>query len=509
MKCSLHLLLLLPVPVCPAAAEDLVPEWAFMSGDIVFSSPAIGPLGGVHFGSRDGNLYCVNPDGSARWIFKEAGDWIDSSPSVGADGSVYVGSWDHFFYALNPEGSLRWSYATGSAILGSPALDGKGRVYTGSMDGFMYSFSATDGSLRWIYPDPATTLPEGGIEAGPVLDSDGDTLYYGNDNGTFRAVATADGSLLWSFDVASVHPPDGATSIGFANAAALDEAGNVYVACQNGYLYALDGEDGRLRWSFPATEGILASPAVTEDGTVVFPSKDGYLYGVDLEGFQVFESFIGDVFYCSPALDAEGNIVIAGYSGSAETGESTTLFVLDAEGTPLREFILDDYNDSSPNLAPDGSLYIGAHDGNLYKFSGGAELQQNAPWPRKGGSRYQNGFSETNRHGDLLDSFPAIEYAEDGWARLSWFGSGWMRPEGLPWIRHLDHGYLYTLPDPPQASWFYDPSLGGYLYNAADLGNYLYRAAPASWLFHVPGTTVAGERWFFEFATSAWLTTDP
>lgn len=496
-------------PLCLRAVESISPEWEFLTGEVVFSSPAIGPMGGVVFGSRDGRLYCVNPDGTARWIFKGAGDWIDSSPAVDADGAVYFGSWDNSVYALNADGTRRWSYATGSAVLGSPALDGKGSLYIGSMDGLMYSFSTTDGSLQWVYPDPETTLPEGGIAAGPVLAGDGETLYFGNDSGTFHALAAKDGSLRWSFEVAELHPPDGQTSTAFEHAAALDAAGNVYAGCANGYLYALDGEEGSLRWSFPATEAIYAAPAISAEGTLVFPSRDGYLYGVDLEGFQAFETYVGDVFYCSPAIDGDGNILIAGYSGSAQTGESTTLSILDKEGTPLREFVFDTYNDSSPNIAPDGSLYIGTHDGNLYKFPGGAILHPSAGWPRLSGSRYQDGRGERHRSSDFLDSFPLLDFLQDGWARLSWFGSGWIRPVGLPWVQHLDHGYLYTLPVPPLATWFYDPSLGNYLYNAVDLGDYYYRAFPPSWLFHIPGTTVASERWFYEFSTADWITIAP
>jgi len=83
--------------------------WEFTdSGSLadVRTTPAIGPDGTIYFGSGDGLLYAVNPDGSKKWTFPLAVDGNDadghSSPTVGDDGVVYMGSsQDDNLYAVN------------------------------------------------------------------------------------------------------------------------------------------------------------------------------------------------------------------------------------------------------------------------------------------------------------------------------------------------------------------------------------------------------------------------
>ncbi|MEF8874404.1 MAG: PQQ-binding-like beta-propeller repeat protein, partial [Candidatus Thermoplasmatota archaeon] len=84
-------------------------RWSFDLGGEIQSSPAIGEDGTIYIGSRDGNLYAVNPDGTERWTF-ETGDMITSSPAIGEDGKIYIGSRDGNLYAVNPDGREKWSF---------------------------------------------------------------------------------------------------------------------------------------------------------------------------------------------------------------------------------------------------------------------------------------------------------------------------------------------------------------------------------------------------------------
>ncbi|MDQ7825902.1 MAG: PQQ-binding-like beta-propeller repeat protein [Candidatus Eremiobacteraeota bacterium] len=77
----------------------VTPAWEFQTGDMVVSSPRVGPDGTVYVGSRDKKVYAINPDGTERWEFETDG-WVGSSPSTGPDGTVYAGSGDAKVYAL-------------------------------------------------------------------------------------------------------------------------------------------------------------------------------------------------------------------------------------------------------------------------------------------------------------------------------------------------------------------------------------------------------------------------
>ena len=80
--------------------------WEFTApANGVTSSPAIGVDGVIYFGSYDGNIYAVNPNGSAKWSYQatEAGtptNTIDSSPGIGPNGTVYVGTVSNSVLAL-------------------------------------------------------------------------------------------------------------------------------------------------------------------------------------------------------------------------------------------------------------------------------------------------------------------------------------------------------------------------------------------------------------------------
>lgn len=50
-------------------ADDGEKKWEFLTGGVVYSSPAIGTDGTIYVGSGDGKLYAINPDGTKKWEF--------------------------------------------------------------------------------------------------------------------------------------------------------------------------------------------------------------------------------------------------------------------------------------------------------------------------------------------------------------------------------------------------------------------------------------------------------
>lgn len=500
------LLACLILSLAPAALHGAYGDllWTAMTGDTLYGAPAIAADGSVIVGSQDGNVYAFNSDGSEKWIYSGAADWIDSAPTIGPDGSVYFGSWDGFLYAVDGQtGSLKWKYETGAFIIASPAVGPDGTVYVGSNDTFLYALNA-DGSLKWFSDSIGSYSP---INSSPVLNSSGDTVYFGNDSGEVFALNTVTGSQRWSFSISDIHPPDTNTDVAISGSIAVAEDGRLFFGSENGYLYVL-AADGTLDWSYQAAESIRCTPAISSDGTVTFAAQDGYLYALDSEGWQLWETFIGDVFYCSPALDAAGNILIAGYAGSTDLGAATRFASIDSGGVIQWEFLIADYNDSSPNIAPDGSIYFGAHDGMLYKFEG-ADPLMDGQWPRFQGNSGQTGIRHNARdpgEESLWDYFSEITQATvDGWAYIPWFGSGWIYNSGLPWVRHIDHGYLFLSSSSGNGIWFYDLKLKDWLYATADAPDYYYRYGTDSWMLHARGTPVESGRWFYDFLTGTWF----
>ena len=81
----------------------------------------MGKWGTVYFGSADGFLYALNPNGSLLWKF-ETGGGSYGSAAISLDETVYFASSDGNLYALDSEGSLKWKTGVGKTDAASPAV---------------------------------------------------------------------------------------------------------------------------------------------------------------------------------------------------------------------------------------------------------------------------------------------------------------------------------------------------------------------------------------------------
>ncbi|MEM2057610.1 MAG: PQQ-binding-like beta-propeller repeat protein, partial [Thermoproteota archaeon] len=179
-------------------------KWKYKTDGKIRSSPALGSET-IFFGSYDGFMYALKPDGGLKFRFRANGT-IYSSPMISPDGSVYFGCLEGLFYALSPNGSLKWKYDADGRVSSSPAIGDDGTIYFGDDDGSLYALSP-DGALKWKYK------VGGWIESSPAIGPDG-TIYFG---------------------------------------------------CSDTYLYALN-PDGVLKWKYGVEWAISSSPAISRDG---------------------------------------------------------------------------------------------------------------------------------------------------------------------------------------------------------------------------------------------------
>jgi outer membrane protein assembly factor BamB len=194
--------------------------------------------GTVYFGSEDGALYAVGPDGGLKWFAQTFGG-VRSSPLVTED-AVYVGSLDANFYALSKaDGSVKWSYAADRDIVASAALGKNGDLYIASVGGTLYSISP-QGEIQW------RTETGGEIEGSPSVDKDG-VIYVGTTS------------------------PDRL----------------------QGQLYAFDPATGQEKWKLSNLSPISSSPIIGADGTLYVGSGDSLLLVGQQQG-PVEERMPGD-----------------------------------------------------------------------------------------------------------------------------------------------------------------------------------------------------------------------
>lgn len=322
--------------------------WTFQTGGPVFSSPALGQDGIIYFGSLDGVVYAVTPQGEPRWRFATH-DAVWSSPAV-AGNRVWVGSSDDTLYGLDArtgdvvvsrrlghcgEAPGRGPEATRCDVDGSPAVAADGTIWIGA-----------DG-LYGIRPDGQVIafVASAHVFGGPALGAGG-RVYFGAQDDRLRAVDT-DGRLLWEFrtgddiDSTPAALPDGGVTFG-----SDDER-----------LYALR-PDGTLKFSVQTRGDVRAAPAVGADGTIYAASFDGTLYAAAPDGTVKFAYRAGGRILSSPVLDADGNI----YFGS----QADALHSVSPDGRERWTVAFAGDVDSTPAISSDGTIYVGCDDGSLH-----------------------------------------------------------------------------------------------------------------------------------------------
>jgi outer membrane protein assembly factor BamB len=132
--------------------------------------------------------------GEARWSF-QANGWISGAPTVG-EGKVFVGSQDHKVYALETgTGKVAWAFTTKWRADGDLAYC-DGSVFVAASDGRCYRLDARAGRKVWEYetevgPDKKHYF----LSRAPLVDAT--AVYFGSWDGHLYALNREDGTLKW------------------------------------------------------------------------------------------------------------------------------------------------------------------------------------------------------------------------------------------------------------------------------------------------------------------------
>ena len=319
-------------------------RWAFPTDFetfAIYSTAFVDQQGIVYFGAKDGKVYALRAPstgimGEVVWSI-DLGTTIQTSPTFTPDGTLVIGADDWAYYGITPArgasgAKIKWRFQTQGTLISSPTVDSDGAVFVASMDGKVYALeppreAGEQVKVRWTFASGGRD-DKGGFENTPVIDNDG-TLYIAANDGVLYALDTKSGKIKWSFDgVARA----GYRTYAIFSSVAIGSNRIIYFGGKNGELYAVSertglfGTNAAALWSYKLGPGIQSSPLLTNDGTVYIGDERGTFYAVR-----------------PPQAGEQG----------------TALWKFSTKGTLI----------SSPALGADGTLYVGSMDGKLYAFN--------------------------------------------------------------------------------------------------------------------------------------------
>jgi outer membrane protein assembly factor BamB len=237
-------------------------------------------------------------------------------------------------------GEVRWAFDIGGLIRSSPIV-GVRTVYLGGTD--LRAVDLVGGRERWCFENTFET--EQFLATPELVDG---TVYAGSTDGYLYAVEAQDGTDLWRHGIGGA----------IESAVAVGD-GTVYASTDA--LHAVDAETGAGRWEFDPASRISGSPAVA-DGTVFVGTSQGRLYAVDADsgsGEVVFDSNdeYGVARLASPTV-ADGAVFVGSDTGrihAVDPDAAAELWSCYTEGKVT----------SRPTVV-DGTVYVGDRVRRLY-----------------------------------------------------------------------------------------------------------------------------------------------
>jgi putative pyrroloquinoline-quinone-binding quinoprotein len=306
--------------------------------------------------------------------------------------TVYVGSSNGLFALDSATGDPLDSWgpvSAGCEVYSTPAVD----PVSAPQDGWLYFgancaagaelvAAASDGTVQWSFP------ADGPIMSSPLHffgDSGEDLVVYGEGDdglGNFRIVCVdnTDGTLEWEY------PTGGACN---SSPALGSDLTTVYIGCDDGMLYALDGALGTIKSGFPVAihDGSATTTEVDGCSATIAPGADGMDYI-----FMTSRADVGNAYLFRDDGTTDFGLTLYAGNSSATIAADASWLVHSANlllgfnilGGLEWYAVLDDtfmnWIGSSPTMPPLSTVvyvleYRGTDStGNLYAIQGSAEL---------------------------------------------------------------------------------------------------------------------------------------
>jgi outer membrane protein assembly factor BamB len=274
--------------------------------------PGLSTDGETAFLADNQSVYAINlNNGNEKWRYPAQPSVKISfyaPPALTPDGQLLVGGYDNVLRSLNPaNGQENWTFTgADNRFINNPLITAQG-IFAPTGGKHLYALDMK-GNVKWSF------ATEGALWAQPIASPDGSTIYLPSMDHRLYAIDTQNGTLKWRTDKLNAS---------IAGTPVLSDNGMLYVGTFASELVKIDPSTHKSI-SIVKTDGWVWGGPIFKGGMLYFGDLSGKFYVVDLANEKVVWSVQPDKGIVGSPLVTDTAV----YFGT----ESGTLFAYDLKG---------------------------------------------------------------------------------------------------------------------------------------------------------------------------------